>query len=47
MTALAEEGTDRLQGAWSKSPDEFKRHVVKHDDQWWASTKRKAAKVQA
>lgn len=47
MTALAEEGTERLQEAWSKSPDEFKRYVVKQDDQWWASTKRKAAKVQA
>lgn len=47
MTALAEEGTERLQAAWSKSPDEFKRYVVKHDDQWWGNTKRKAAKVQA
>lgn len=45
MTALAEEGTARLQEAWAKSPDEFKRYVVKHDDQWWGNTKRKAAKV--
>lgn len=47
MTALAEEGTARLQEAWAKSPDEFKRYVVKHDDQWWGNTKRKAAKVQS
>jgi hypothetical protein len=45
MTALAEEGTDKLQAAWSKSSDEFRRYVVKHDELWWSSTKRKAGKV--
>jgi hypothetical protein len=45
MTALAEEGTDKLQAAWSKSSDEFRRYVVKHDELWWSATKRKAAKV--
>lgn len=45
MTALADEGKDRLQAAWAKSTDEFRRHVIKHDELWWGETKRKAAKA--
>ena len=45
MTALADEGTQRLQDAWSTSKPEYRRHVVKHAEDWWAETKRKAAKV--
>lgn len=45
MTALAEEGTEKLQDAWAKSPGEFRRHVVQHDKSWWDETKRKAGKV--
>jgi hypothetical protein len=45
MRALADEGTAKLQDAWQKSSDEFRRYVVKHDELWWGETKRKAAKV--
>lgn len=45
MTALAEEGTQKLEDAWKKSPPEFRRYVVKHDELWWNAAKRKAAKV--
>jgi hypothetical protein len=47
MTALADEGLPKLQDAWGKSSPEFRRHVVKNDEQWWADTKRKAGKVQS
>jgi hypothetical protein len=47
MTALADEGLAKLQEAWSKSSPEFRRHVVKNDEQWWTETKRKASKVTA
>lgn len=47
MKALADEGTDRLQDAWKKSSDDFRRHTVKHDELWWGETKRKAAKVKS
>lgn len=45
MRALSDEGTERLQDAWKKSSDDFRRHAVKHDDQWWNETKRKAAQA--
>lgn len=47
MTAKAEEGTDKLQAAWKESNQNFRRHVVKHDELWWTEMKRKASKVQA
>lgn len=45
MTALAEEGTEKLQSTWGNSKPEFRRFVVKHDELWWNETKRKAGKV--
>lgn len=45
MSALADEGIEKLQAAWKSSKDEFRRHVVKHDELWWEGTKRKASKV--
>lgn len=45
MTAKADDGIEKLQIAWRASKDEFRRHVVKHDELWWESTKRKASKV--
>lgn len=47
MTALADEGIEKLQAAWKSSKDEFRRHVVKHDELWWEGAKRKASKVKA
>lgn len=47
MTALAEEGTERLQAVWSKSANDFRSYAAKHDKYWWESTKAKAAKVKA
>lgn len=47
MTALADEGLEKLQDAWKGSKDDFRRHVVKHDELWWTATKRKASKVKA
>lgn len=45
MTALAEEGTEKLTDAWSKSSGEFRRYVVKYDEVWWRDCKSKAKKV--
>lgn len=46
MTALADEGLARLTDAWGKSSAEFRRHVIKADEQWWGDMKAKASKVQ-
>lgn len=46
MIARADEGLAKLQESWKNSTDEFRRHVVKVDELWWNSTKRKAGKVQ-
>jgi hypothetical protein len=45
MKALADEGTERLQDAWKKSNEGFRRYAVDHDELWWKETKRNAAKV--
>jgi hypothetical protein len=47
MKALADEGTERLQDAWKKSNEDFRRHAVDHDESWWKETKRNAAKVKS
>lgn len=47
MTALADEGLDKLTTAWSASKPEFRRYVIKFDEQWWKETKAKASKVSA
>jgi ERF superfamily len=47
MSALADEGSEKLQAAWKSSNGDFRRHVVKHDELWWNETKRKAGKVKA
>lgn len=47
MKALADEGTERLQDAWKKSHEEFRRYAVDHDELWWKETKRNAAKVKS
>lgn len=45
MTALADEGLVKLQDAWGRSHADFRRYVVKHDEQWWIELKKKAEKV--
>jgi len=45
MTALAEEGSEKLTAAWSRSEGNFRRYVVKFDEQWWNETKAKAKKA--
>lgn len=47
MTALADEGLERLKAGWSKSAEDLRRHATKVDANWWAIMKAKAAKVQA
>jgi hypothetical protein len=42
MTALADEGFERLTKTWSDSNREFRRHVIKADEEWWEETKAKA-----
>ncbi len=46
MTALADEGTARLQSAWQAASPEYRRHVVSCDGDWWATTKNKASRAQ-
>jgi len=45
MTALADEGSEKLTAAWGKSEGNFRRYVVKYDEQWWNETKAKAKKA--
>lgn len=45
MTALADEGLPKLQEAWGKSLGDFRRYVVKHDEQWWVELKKRAEKA--
>ena len=45
MSALAEEGSQKLTEAWGKSKAEFRRYVIKFDEAWWKETKAKAEKV--
>lgn len=47
MTALADEGTEKLTAAWSNSDPKFRRYVVKYDELWWRSCKTKASKAKA
>jgi hypothetical protein len=44
MVAVADEGTARLQAVWKDSAAGFRNHAVKHDLQWWNSTKALADK---
>jgi hypothetical protein len=44
MVAVADEGTARLQEGWKSSAANFRNHAVKHDLQWWNSTKAIAEK---
>lgn len=46
MQAVAEEGTQRLQDTWKGSSGAFRRHVIKTDEVWWNSMKKKAEKAQ-
>jgi hypothetical protein len=45
LSAVADEGTGRLQDAWKASAVALRNHAVKHDLQWWESTKQRAGKV--
>lgn len=45
MTALADEGSDRLSEAWKKASDDYRRYVIKFDEPWWKQTKKNAQKV--
>jgi len=47
MTALADEGIERLQAGWKRSATDLRAYATTSDAQWWGSTKAKAAKVQA
>jgi hypothetical protein len=44
MVGVADEGTSRLQEVWKSSAAEFRNFAVKHDLQWWNSTKALAEK---
>lgn len=45
MGAVAEEGLQRLTDTWSNSSADFRRYVIKADEQWWNETKAKAVKA--
>lgn len=45
MTALADEGLQRLTDTWSKSSSDFRRYVIKADEPWWNETKAKAVQA--
>lgn len=45
MTALADNGHEKLTEAWGKSDPKFRRYVVKYDEPWWDECKAKSKKV--
>lgn len=45
MAALSQEGTEALTKAWGSSKAEYRRYVVKWDEDWWLKLKQRAAKV--
>lgn len=45
MTALADEGLQRLTETWGKSSADFRRYVIKADEAWWNETKAKAVQA--
>lgn len=45
MTALADEGLQRLTDTWSKSNADFRRYVIKADERWWNEIKAKAVQT--
>lgn len=47
MEAKAEEGQSALKAAWQASSQEFRNFTTKHEGDWWARMKNKAAKAGA
>jgi hypothetical protein len=47
MTAVADEGTARLQKTWTDSKPQFRAYITRHAAPTWARLKAKAAKVSA
>jgi hypothetical protein len=45
MEAVADEGTDALQRAWSGSRLDLRNYAVKYTGAWWAETKSRASRV--
>ncbi len=45
MKAKADEGLQKLTETWSKSDGGFRRHVIKHYEQWWDDLKAKAVQA--
>jgi len=45
MGAVADEGMERLKGAWDKSPQNLRTYTTRHQKQWWGETKAKAEKA--
>lgn len=45
MTGKADEGLQALTATWKASSDAFRRHTIKHYDDWWSETKAKAVKA--
>lgn len=43
MTALADEGMERLKAHWSLSRDDYRRHLTAHDSATWERIKTKAS----
>ena len=48
MTALADNGLEKLTAAWgSEGSAKYRRYVIKFDEAWWLDLKKKASKVPA
>lgn len=45
MDAVAEEGKAKHLAAWSASKQEFRNYATRHDADWWARSKNKAARA--
>lgn len=46
ISAVVDEGMERLQFVWKASNQDMRRYVIKNDSDWWDRCKASAAKVQ-
>jgi hypothetical protein len=45
MKARSDEGLQALTDSWKSSSDAYRRHVIKHHDEWWSELKAKAVQA--
>jgi hypothetical protein len=45
ITAVADEGMERLKSTWEKSDQALRQYTTKYEKDWWSTTKAKAVQA--